>query len=343
MIILTNALSARDDEGSLKVARKLIGAIKEKMPNSYLITYENHSPMSDRHLKINKLMLSGKLAATLWKRKEDVLFAPLYVRMHALAAKVCVLSLLARRRLTVLVYMQPRMKKWACRLMKISGARFVFLSQQACENMSAYVPSTWIRAGVDTRRFLPAKPEEKAALRRKYQLPLDKKIVLHVGHMKYGRNVDKLLQVGEEHHVVLVTSQTTKPHEDQTLASMLKEKKNVTVIDWYMPEIQEIYQLADVYFFPVMQDRNCIDAPLSVLEAASCNIPVVCTPYGVLKELMGSDGFFFMEEASPESFLPLLRQAFETKKGPRESVLAYDWQFATESLMKNFCEWEVRA
>ena len=83
---------------------------------------------------------------------------------------------------------------------------------------------------------------------------------------------------------------------------------HLTIIDTYLRNVQEVYQLADVYLFPVQEIENCIDIPLSVLEAASCNLPIVTTEYGELASFIGQEGFLFTADLSSNS----LNEALET-------------------------------
>ena len=74
------------------------------------------------------------------------------------------------------------------------------------------------------------------------------------------------------------------------------------IIDRFVENIEEVYQLSDVYIFPVKEEMNAIDIPLSVLEAASCNLQIVTTDYGELKVFKGEDGFFYTNDFNKESF-----------------------------------------
>jgi len=62
----------------------------------------------------------------------------------------------------------------------------------------------------------------------------------------------------------------------------------VLMITRYVPQIVELYQAADAYLFPVPpnpSDPSAIDLPLSVLEAAACNLPILATRFGALPDL----------------------------------------------------------
>ena len=57
----------------------------------------------------------------------------------------------------------------------------------------------------------------------------------------------------------------------------------------YIPEVEDIYRLSDLYLFLAESDTAAIEVPLSVLEAMACNLPVICTPFGGLLRRLSID------------------------------------------------------
>ena len=62
------------------------------------------------------------------------------------------------------------------------------------------------------------------------------------------------------------------------------------VIDEYTDNIEEIYQAADLYFFPVSIRAGALEFPLSVIEACACNLPVLTTRFGALPDVLEAGG-----------------------------------------------------
>ena len=336
MIILTNCLSEIVDEGCLKVANSLIKRIKKEAPETTIITYDRKTELSDMHLLINKFMFNMNLAGFVLKKKEPVLYVPFSSKMMPMAIRSLVLSLFCRKGLTVIRSIQSPMGRCSRILMKISGVRMITLSHSAWEYYSGILGErvSYLKAGVDTTHFIPVNQSEKEHLRKKYGLPTDKVIVLHVGHLNTGRNVGQLLKLDDRFHGVLVTSTLTAHAQDENLRKQLVQKENITLIDHYLPDIQEMYQLSDVYLFPVADYGRCIDSPLSVMEAAACNLPVVTTTFGELKELIGCEGFYEIKSFAPDQLNALLFRAFQEGKQPRDSVLEYDWDASVKQLLR---------
>ena len=336
MLILSNCLTQTADEGCLKVAVSLVKRIKAKAPETTVIGYQRESPLSDVCLPINKWMLNKKLIGYLHQKKQPVLFIPFSAKMRSTALRTFVVSLFAKGPVLLMQSMHSEMDTLAKLLMKLSRAKILSLSQcsyayyrQRLGNQAVY-----LKTGVDTQRFSPCTPQEKAALRRKFNLPEDKPIVLHVGHLKSGRNISQFLKLEEQFHGLIVVSTHRADQQEEALRQQLTARKNLTLLDTYQPNIEEIYRLADVYLFPVEEKKSCIDVPLSALEAAACGIPVVTTPFREMKTLLGSDGFYEIRSFEPDELNALLKTAIDEKKNPRPAALSYDWQNAVERLLE---------
>lgn len=334
MMILTNCLSDVVDEGCLKVANSLISRIRKKS-GALVATYGDSPKKGDAHFRVNTLMLNPGLLTFLWKQKEPVLFMPAVAKAHTMAARVFLLSLFARKGMRVVFVMQYQTNTLAKLLLKASRAKFVTLSRASWQYYHDSLGSQveYLKTGVDTEKFRPVSKDRKRELRRKYGFSEDATIVLHIGHMQPGRNVSQLLSLETDLQGVLVTSTYAAGAQNQELRQSMLGKENLTILDSYIPDIQEICQLADVYLFPVVKAHNCIDVPLSVLEAAACDLPVVATPYGELQELLGKDGFYELTSFEPEMLNAQLRKACAEQKKPRQHVLEYDWNLAIEKIM----------
>ena len=195
-------------------------------------------------------------------------------------------------------------------------------------------PCYYLKTGIDLCKFHPVDEKRKHFLREKYGFSKDRKLILHVGHLKRARNILSICEIDPKYQICLVVSSSTEKEADVRAA--LKEYKNIRLIEEYIPEIQEYYQMADVYFFPVWQTENCIDIPLSVLEAGACNLPIVTTDYGELKEFAGKEGFYFLSSFEKEHLDQRISEACQSRPGEAQlqEIRAYDWERSIQVLME---------
>lgn len=148
---------------------------------------------------------------------------------------------------------------------------------------------------IDIDKFSVATEDEKLHLRMKYEIPVDKRVVLHVGHVRPTRNVSVLIKVQrlEDIQVLIIDSTSTPQYEE--LNRRLKDE-GVIILDRYIPDISEIYRLSDIYVFPVKDEIASINLPLSILEAMACGLPVITTRFGGIEGCFGEDeGFRYFD------------------------------------------------
>lgn len=185
----------------------------------------------------------------------------------------------------------------------------------------------FLPGGVDTKKFVPVSKDVKEELRGKHGIDKDKFVILHVGSIKEGRGVGifKKLQMKEE-QVIIIGSRSTGI-EKQVYQSI--KESGCEVWTKYFERIEEIYALSDCYLFPTLPENklNAIEIPLSVLEAMSCNLPVITTNFGALPRVFEEgDGLIFV--AKEEEFIDALERVRSTNTDikTREKVLPYAWE-----------------
>lgn len=337
MIILSDCLSDVADEGGVKVAVNLAKRIKEQIIDSTIISYQRESKYSDLHLKLNKFFLNGILFDVIAKKNENILYIPFASNTMASAFRALVLSCFSKGKVYTLFVLRHPMTKITKIFLELSKVNIIVLSMESYEFYGNKVNNRvmYLKTGIDTTKFLPVTAEKKSQIRKKYKVKPNKKVLLHVGHLNVGRNIEVLLNVSTKYHIFLVISSLTKDNTDKKFREKFEEKKNITIIDTFCSEIEEFYQMADVYIFPVLQEENCIDVPLSVLEAASCNIPIVCTSYGELKNFYNEPGFCFIDNFESQNLNEQIDRMVECKVNHnREAVMEYNWTNSVERLVK---------
>lgn len=183
----------------------------------------------------------------------------------------------------------------------------------------------FLPCGVDTKKFTPNTARTKEELREKYGIDKEKFAVLHIGSIKKGRNIQLMEKLQKENNqVVIVGAISTGPDKD--LAHRLEET-GCLVWTKHFKNIEEIYLLSDCYIFPTppMNKMNSIEMPLSVLEAMSCNLPVIATKFGALPRVFEEGNGLFFVENEKDIFTALEETKNRSKINTREKVMPYAW------------------
>ena len=195
------------------------------------------------------------------------------------------------------------------------------------------VDTHFLPMGVDLARFSPPTPEEKAAARARFGLPDGRRVVLHVGHLKRSRNLEALLPLAREEHVLVVGSTATE--EDKALVRDL-EAGGVRVVREFLPDVQQAYHAADAYAFPTVQANNATEIPISILEALACGLPVVTTPYGAIPRVFGD--LRAVRVCAPEDFAEATAKSLSTISplDARSEALRFSWPTIVRALAGAF-------
>lgn len=183
--------------------------------------------------------------------------------------------------------------------------------------------------GVSTDKFVPVGGEAKRRLRNKYGVAPEKFVILHVGPVKKRRNVSLMLKTqGGENQVIIVGRASQK--EEPKLSADLR-RNGCLVWQDYIERMEEVYGLADLYVFPTFNPKACVEIPLSVLEAMSCNLPVITSKFGGLPAMFSEgQGVYYMDGVED-----LMQKLDAVKRGvsdveTRKKVLDYSWEHIIE-------------
>lgn len=190
--------------------------------------------------------------------------------------------------------------------------------------------------GVNVEKFSPDCPAEAlASLRKELGLPEGRRIALHIGPLNRNRNHELLMRLQRETDwQVLVVGSTTAPFVPEVEQAL--QAAGVCVVRRYFPDINLVYGLADLYVFPVVDERGSIEFPLTVLEAMACDKPVASTRFLALPEYLEDGPAFRFFETFEElrSLLPVLAG----QRGNRARAEQLDWTRVVERIEAEFTE-----
>lgn len=308
------------------------GKLDEGMAN---VAYNVYTQLKARYSNISLLNVQEVGNLKFWRNiftmKPDIIH---YVPGPTLKGLILVklIQLLTRSR-TVISAIQPLLPD--TRLFRIMSyllkPDIVLVQSKKSETLFSNINYRirFIPNGVDTERFAPVGITRKEQIRRKYGFGTKDFIVLHIGPIKSGRNQKSLLKIGDAKLLLIVS--ITNPSEQDAYNELAKT--NAFIWKEYFPNIEDIYAMVDVYVWPALEEINGIEIPLSVLEAMSCNLPVISTEYGALSRIFQQgEGLIFVTNADQiqESIVEIRKGGIQSNT--RKKVKTFSWENITAQI-----------
>lgn len=336
IVFITEDLSFPIDEGMKKFNYAFVDFIENHFSDFkfYASKADNQlvtvKPISQRSFKSLKLYSEIRNYTP-----HLIVYSPLSSGTLASFIRLYLLRLTSKRSKTILINLQRRKHglfgKALIRL--IRPTQVVVFSRRDFNYFKLInVNPVFCKTGVDLDRFKNVSSEIKIKLRNKHGINLNDRVFLHIGHLNKGRNIESMKTLVTNHnHVVIVGSTST----DVNIS--LKDdliKSGIDIRDTYIERVEEMYQLSDVYIFPVLNDHSAIEFPLSVLEAMACNLPVITTPFGSLPENFKQTGcFIYLNDFHDLKILS--ENILKTPCANREIASQFSWNSVLKDLVTN--------
>src|SRR5919199_2783517 len=343
LCLLCEDLSLPIDEGIKKFVTSVSGPLAQ-MADLLVLAAGDAGPLpaSVQAAPANRFLLSRTLGRTLRRFQPDiVVYVPIAAATRNSFVRCAILRGYAPRARLLMVSLQPRTYGPLARrlIRRLHPDLTLVQSLATCHSLTRLgCPTAVLPSGVDLHTFAPVSRQEKAALRARYGRPPEAYVVLHVGHLKRQRNILLLHRVRSELscETVVVGSTSTPDGVDHDVAAALRAG-GTHVIDRYIERIAELYQLADCYLFPVHATGGAIEAPLSVLEAMACDLPVVTTRFGFLRQSF-ADGPGVTFADNDEDLLAAVSRLRETRAQltpgqVRAQVEPFSWDAIARTLL----------
>ncbi len=146
--------------------------------------------------------------------------------------------------------------------------------------------------GIDPELRPASSVEEIRAIRSKYNLPINTRLILHSGQNVFYKNIDGLLQIlqcltRKSDNIMLVRIGGFFNSRQKKLADSLGASSCLRELGPLPREaVREIYRAVDLLVQPSFYEGMGIPP----LEAMACGIPVVVSNRGALPETVGSAG-----------------------------------------------------
>lgn len=306
--LITEYLNPPYDEGIKKTVYNLFSNLDRNYELQVICRY-GFVKDNIHIVKANPLFLSKEVKSLIKNFNPDsLIYLPFQSSTFSSYLRLKVLSYFANRAKIIFIALQPKpLKKWQQFIVKLIRPKFALTPSPSLHKFWNKINITNVLMPLltDLSVFKPLKQKEnKQILRKKYDLPQSAFIISHMGHLNEGRNLKSLFSLQKEGVQVIIVSSSSTP-TDAVGSKLLKKeilKTGIIILDRYIENIEEVYQLSDLYIFPVVKENSSIGMPLSILEARACGIPVLTSDYGSVKHFLDTDcdGIFYSE---PKNFL----------------------------------------
>lgn len=311
VLLITEYLNPPYDEGIKKTVYNLFLAL-DKAYELKVICRNGFQKVNIDEVQTNKLFYSGTLKNKIQSYQPDTLiYFPFASSTFAGYLRFFVLSKFTKTSKNVFFALQPKkLKSWQKLILRFIKPNMALTPSPELHQLwnSLQVRNQLIPLQTNLGIFKPLKSNNKEALRAKYNLPEEAFIISHMGHLNEGRNLQSLIPLQKAGYQIVVVGSSSTPKDSLGPESLKKElsQAGIIILDGYIENIEEIYQLSDIYIFPVVHKTGSIGMPLSIMEARACGIPVVTTNFGSLKHFLAND-FGNIFYASPDEFLHVVR------------------------------------
>jgi glycosyltransferase involved in cell wall biosynthesis len=209
--------------------------------------------------------------------------------------------------------------------------RLVAVSHYVLEALKSYFPrkeATIIHNGVDTNLFQPG---EKNDARLYFNLPSSGTIIGNAGRLESIKGQSYLIEAMLKlpHDYYLIIAGQGKLHSillDQIRDLGLSDK--VRLLNG-VEEMVLFYQACDLFCLSSLDEG----LPLTILEAQSCNVPVICSNVGGCSEGIAPNSGILVPAMNPDAIARACLVFNQKKAPPREFIIK---NFSFETLLKNY-------
>ncbi len=322
----------------------LIGDYSTRRDESQRVTAFQLAERLGRCHQVLSLHIWGFATLAFWKKlrafRPDIIHYVPGMSINTLAL-MKIISLYYRNAGTVVSATRPYFSNLSARAIPLLKPDLILTQSYETERKLESLGCTtrFLPGGVDTEKFAPVSDELRSKLRERYGIDGHNFIVLHVGSIKPGRGVQLLTELQKQESVQVIIVGPTSVGINEKTQRQLEESGCLVWTD-YFENIAEIYSIADCYIYPTVALKDYFgkdiadsaETPLSVLEAMSCNLPVITTRFGALPRVFSEgNGLLFAGQEEIADCLEKIKKSRPEIK-TREKVLPYSWDSIAHNL-----------
>lgn len=183
--------------------------------------------------------------------------------------------------------------------------------------------------GIKKEKFSPVNAQRQSELKEKYGFNPQKPLIVHVGHCSAGRGLEDFTKIKNVQTLIVASGM----FENEEVIKRLQEEK-INIYRGYIDNIEEIYQMADIYLFPTRSAEFVISIPLSVMEALSCGVPVIGYENFVnLNEIACINGSIILVQNADE-IEKVIPEAMVKKKNQSLLTKTFSWKESAQIILE---------
>ena len=311
VLLVTEYLNPPYDEGIKKTVYNLFKEL-DKRYNVCVICRYGFEKNNIHIVSTNPLFFDTKIKKIVKDFQPDILlYFPFASMTFASYLRLFILKKYSIKTKSIIIALQPKkIHKWQKIIAKFIKPHIALTPSPQLQEMWQHlkIENKLLPLYTNQKDFSPIEDISlKKRLREKYNILNNKYVVSHIGHLNEGRNLESLIPLQKAGYQMVIVGSSSTPM-DATGPISLKQKlidSGMIIFDKYIDNIAELYQLSDLYIFPVVEKCSSIGLPLSILEARACGVPVLTTEFGSIREYLKDDhGNVFYSK--PSNFLSTL-------------------------------------
>jgi glycosyltransferase involved in cell wall biosynthesis len=193
----------------------------------------------------------------------------------------------------------------------------------------------FLHNAVDIKLFKPTTKENISKLKKKYNLPLDKPIVIFVGRLVDKKGFQKLFESRDKDYFILFVG-------DGEIPEYMQNQENTKFISAQpQNKLSELYALSNIFCLPSINEGF----PLTILEAMACALPIITTDHEGYDKYLDKNKTMLIEPTS-ENIKSSIKNVLKDKKklelmrkySYSEAIKRFNWSKNVDKLLEVYKE-----